>query len=222
MTLPRIAKETREILPMWALACIVVWMGLLYLPDTASEAEVLFPIPVTLHVLFSLMAAAAFGREFSYGTMARLLAQPVSRSRIWAEKTVLLAAAFASVLLLFGAVMFASWGRLCAVHNWTVEDQWRIGEFLALAPLFSAAMVLCNASLAAGFVRQTFTAFWITLLAPIALVVGLVAIDEMFLHPLFGFTIHLSIFHNQLTPLVALWCAAAYPLAWNRFRRMEV
>ena len=39
------------------------------------------------------MTLGSFGRELSAGTFSFLLAQPVSRSRVWWTKTLLLAAA---------------------------------------------------------------------------------------------------------------------------------
>jgi hypothetical protein len=87
----RIMKESRALLvPFTAtvvltLACTLIWRGN---SDVAGSL-------IVFMVCCTLMGASCLGAEFSHRTLPLLLAQPISRGRIWGEKMLVLSAALA-------------------------------------------------------------------------------------------------------------------------------
>ena len=99
-----VRKEIRLLMPAWiaALALVVVPESLVWLA-TRHKAN---PVPdPALFVLYGLgvvlIGLSSFGQEFNCGTFPLLLAQPVSRVRLWRVKVLTLAAAMLSVSLIF-------------------------------------------------------------------------------------------------------------------------
>ncbi len=89
----RLLKEARGLLPAWIIAlCFVLApltaLRLLPLPHQYFLAAALGTL---LHSGLALgplvLSSIAFGREFDEGTFGLLLSQPVSRWRLWWEKT---------------------------------------------------------------------------------------------------------------------------------------
>src|ERR1017187_7720729 len=100
---PLVHKELRALLPPWGLALVLailpiwlVWPGAAGI--WAGTPGYLVYAPFALGVL--LLSLTPFGQELNWGTYSILLAQPVSRARIWRIKTLLLALA---LLLVFAA-----------------------------------------------------------------------------------------------------------------------
>jgi hypothetical protein len=145
-----VKKEIRLLLPVWigavALAVVSTW-----LLHGNSEARA---IPTALS--FIVLAAASYGREFGCGTFPLLLSQPATRRRIWGVKSAVLAAALAGLAL-------AIFVGQKLVH--TEPFRWNGTAFLFL---FSA---VTGGFCAALFVRQTFAAFWLAWLIPMAIYV---------------------------------------------------
>ena len=92
-----IRKEVRLLLPSFVIGLVLafsIWL----IPDEPGAAPSLRASLISLAFMVSpamlvLMTLSSFGRELSAGTFPFLLAQPVSRSRVWWTKTLLLAAA---------------------------------------------------------------------------------------------------------------------------------
>ena len=81
-------KEIRLLLPNWAVAVGLAFLAWLITENTENSSYgfrvSIFTVLVCLGpVVMVLMALNSFGRELSAGTFANLLAQPVSRTRIW-------------------------------------------------------------------------------------------------------------------------------------------
>jgi ABC-type transport system involved in multi-copper enzyme maturation permease subunit len=191
---PLVRKELRSILPPWGLALLLailpiwlVWPGAAGI--WAGTPGYLVNTPFALGVL--LLSLTPFGQELNWGTSSILLAQPVSRARIWRIKTLLLALAlllvfvafFVSALLRIGSVMDISQVRGRAVP-YSADIVRNLVTMIAenrREALLDSLMVGGLGALA-GFAgglwttllfRQVSAAFWLTLLVPMGL--GLLA-----------------------------------------------
>ncbi len=99
----RLLKEARGLLPIWgATLLLVLGPWIVRLPFVRALgpqlAWILVPLAYCGLVLGgALLAGSVFGREFDHGTFGLLRCQPMSRWRIWWEKTGVLTLALASV-----------------------------------------------------------------------------------------------------------------------------
>ena len=158
----RIRKEFRALLAPWLLALLLASTALWWRPGTSENAAwILWLASFSLGMV--LLAVAAFGKEFSHGTILALLAQPISRSRLWLEKAGVLALAMLAVLLAFNVVVYYSLGAdhpVCAylAHHPAA----RVGLLVSVAAWSGG---LCSTLL----LRQMISAFWMALLLPISL-----------------------------------------------------
>jgi hypothetical protein len=115
----RLLKEARGLLPAWlATLCLVLAplaaLRLLPLPHPSFLAPELGLVGVGGLALGPLvLSSTTFGREFDDGTFGLLLSQPVSRWRLWWEKTGVLALALATVC---GTLLLAAGGSLLPVQ----------------------------------------------------------------------------------------------------------
>src|SRR4051794_34527472 len=100
----RLFKEIRLLFPAWAVAVALSLCPAIFLGREGSGGAVLF-----LGLCCPLIAASSFGFEFSNGTLAQLLSQPVDRRRLWFKKMSILGALLAplasvSLLISFGRI----------------------------------------------------------------------------------------------------------------------
>lgn len=168
-------KEIRVLLPSFALACVVTPTMLFIQQGTGPLAGLLWLLPqVVCPALVIMMALNSFGVEVSSGTLSSLLAQPISRIKIWQTKIVLLAVS----LLGISALWF---GLLCFRETFLDHD-----HPTGLDDLFTGigifALVVFSGSLwTVLLLRQVAAAFWFTLLIPGMLLVvleGLLAASD--------------------------------------------
>ena len=166
---PLWAKEIRLVRPVFlialALAVAPVWV-LGALSAHATDSLALAQAPLWLGAI--LLVLASFGREFACGTFPLLLAQPVRRQEVWRVKFTVLAAALA-IVLTAGIISLALW----AGANYGPGDWWAPRGGLAAVPLYG--LVILGGGLAATLaVRQAVTAFWVSLLGllQVVLLVG--------------------------------------------------
>jgi ABC-type transport system involved in multi-copper enzyme maturation permease subunit len=187
---PLVRKELRSLLPPWGLALLVavlpiwfVWPGEAGI--WAGPPGYLVYAPFALGVL--LLSLTPFGQELNWGTFSILLAQPVSRARIWRIKTLLLALA---LLLVFVAFLLSALLRIESVMN---TSQIRMGPS-SYSPEVSrqmqtmiaenrreallSSLMVGGVGVLGGFAgglwttllfRQVSAAFWLTLLVPMGL-----------------------------------------------------
>src|SRR5690349_3210585 len=103
-----VTKEIRLLLPGYAMALLLAVVPVWLLSDVKLGVEHTAPILAPLLFGVLVLALSSFGREFGMNTFPLLLAQPLTRSRIWWTKVVVLALAMATV---FGASLLslASW-----------------------------------------------------------------------------------------------------------------
>ncbi len=184
-------KELRGLLPPWVLAMVLaivpiwlVWPG--SRGNFPASPGYLVYGPFAVGVL--LLSLTPFGQELNWGTFSVLLAQPVSRPRIWRIKTLLLALA---LLLVFTAFCFSvnmrvdsflaagknSTWRDLFTHDSTARQMQMMLDDTRSQTLISSLMVGGLGALA-GFAgglwttllfRQVSAAFWLTLLVPVGL-----------------------------------------------------
>jgi hypothetical protein len=224
--------------------------------DLRRSLKTVLPYFALIHYLaFLLISVSLFGAEFKHQTMARLLAQPVSRLRIWFEKSL----AFLVIVLI---VLVSGWficGRsvpgLARIYQTMALKQglfvgpWYPVTSWVLCLLSVAALALANGTLASLFLRQTHTAFWVALVLPVVVFLLLTAADTLIVKAVFGVSVA-DWFQDQTLfgfalgdwqpgqtfskyerfPIDfflsdaagALWFALVYPLAWLKFKTLEV
>jgi len=107
-----------------------------------------------------MMALGAFGREFSAGTFPMLLAQPVSRIRIWRTKTGLLA-----VMM---ALAWVAWSVSWMLNMLESGPASGLRGIEISTGLFAVA-VYSGGLWTVLLFRQVTAAFWFTILAPCAI-----------------------------------------------------
>lgn len=194
-----VRKEIRSVLPAWALAMVlaivpvwVVWPG-----PNAFMLQELGPLvfaPFGLGVL--LLSLTPFGQELNWGTFPVLLAQPVSRRRLWLVKTSVVAVA---LVFAFVAFYVSNHLRVDSQLESMKQTVWRSAferpgpqtQFFVnqIADTRRAAsqdsLLIGGVEVLAAFAgglwttllfRQVTAAFWLTFLAPMGLsvLVGLV------------------------------------------------
>ena len=178
-----------------------------------------------------LIAVSLWGKEFRDGAMGRLLAQPISRTRLWMEKMLVYAltgAAFIVLCWIVRAQMFSWINR---------RDQLRVQEINNVLGIATILLAGAGGPFATFYIRQTHTAFWAALVFPIAALLiatsFLILIDRVWLShhgPAILDLIMkapewaggmLSYYWNVILPVDA-WCLIIYPLSWLKFRRLEV
>ena len=121
-----------------------------------------------------LLAVEPFGREFSLGTFSSLMSQPMARRQVWQTKI--------TVLFLGAALIFAAFLVSCELRlHLTCDGPGRDGMArksdarISARSMFASAAVLVLA-LVGGLwtvllLRQIASAFWITFLAPLGILV---------------------------------------------------
>jgi hypothetical protein len=187
---PLVRKELRSIFPLWLLAMVLailpVWLvwpagrGMF-----ADAPGYVVYAPFAVGVL--LLSLTPFGQELNWGTFSILLAQPVSRTRLWHVKVLVLA--FALLLVFVGfflsnqlrvdSVMSAAkttlerdfsprgvdggWAKVIAETRHEASlDALMVGGLGALAGLAGGLWTTL-------LFRQVSAAFWLTLLVPTGL-----------------------------------------------------
>jgi ABC-type transport system involved in multi-copper enzyme maturation permease subunit len=154
---PLLKKEIRLLLPAWGLTLLLAVVptflfrsGRMGMTGFDHFAPVLFGILI--------LCASSFGREFSLGTFATLLAQPFSRKQFWFFKVGVLLTALASVL----AVYVLGMGLFQGVR--VREDD----PSVIMAGIFVLAAIAGGLWLAL-WIRQMVAVFWLIVLVPFLL-----------------------------------------------------
>jgi alpha-tubulin suppressor-like RCC1 family protein/ABC-type transport system involved in multi-copper enzyme maturation permease subunit len=165
---PLITKEIRLLLPGYITALLLAVFSAWLSSWKASVEDM--PIVMVLAPLFFgtlLLALSSFGREFGMSTFSMLMAQPLTRSRIWWTKLTVLALAMATI--------FAS--CIVASNLWLRNQSWyhirfnEIGGALNLAVAF--IVILASALWTSLFFRQIMAALWFALFVPVAIWTGI-------------------------------------------------
>jgi len=158
-----VKKEIRLLLSSFLIGCVMSLSNWFLLwPDNPVISSILYLFPfVVCPAVGVMIALVSFGGEVSSGTFTTLLAQPVSRLKIWQIKILLLAVA----LLVVGVLWF---GSFFCVHLLIVTDpvnSLNLPDCLVCAVLF-ALTVFSGGLWTVLLLRQVAAAFWFTLLVP--------------------------------------------------------
>jgi alpha-tubulin suppressor-like RCC1 family protein len=173
-------KEIRLLLPSFLIGCALTlanwflfWENQI-LENSSAINGILTLIPLMVCPAVAVMLALdSFGVEVSSGTFTNLLAQPLSRLKIWQTKISLLAVA----LLVFGVLWFVPifYVRLFMATNHDSAKE--LSDLFTVAVMF-ALVVFPGGLWTVLLLRQVAAAFWFTLLVPgviLVILVGLLA-----------------------------------------------
>ena len=163
-------KEIRLLLPSFLIGCALALTNLLFRfnnDGSLAYAWELMLAFVFCGALAVMLALNSFGAEISSGTFSNLLAQPISRQKIWDTKISLLAAS----LFIVGVI----WSG-CGIVRLIM-----LGRSPDLLDLFTGAGTFGLVVFSGGLwtvllLRQVAAAFWFTLLVPGAILVILVGL----------------------------------------------
>ena len=167
-----VKKEVRLLLPNFGFACVLALAGL-FIPNNPNgifDGLSYFLSWVFCPAVVAMLALSSFGVEVSAGTFSNLLAQPVSRQKIWETKIALLAATLAAVAILwlvsFLISVFHS-GQDHGIKDWP--------DLLAIVSV-TGLVIFSGGLWTVLLLRQVAAAFWFTLLVPGVLLVIVIAI----------------------------------------------
>ena len=218
----RTIKEVRVLLPSFLasvgvpLATSVVWRG-----DFALSGVIF-----VFTICCTVMGASCFGNEFHYQTMPLLLAQPVSRQKIWFEKMQLLGVA-ALVAFLALLICFFTLTDWVAFGDFELPNgpDWKFILGVAVVPL----AVFCTTPICALSSRSTFMGTMVAFFFPMSILVGITAVGAL-IEWMFSLNFeNLFIQHpywNRAVPLleiagVLVYCGVLYRLGYKLFLRLE-
>ena len=166
-------KEIRLLLPSFLIGCALTfsnWLLMWKHNDDLSSMLSLLPMVVCPAVAV-MMALDSFGGEVSSGTFTNLLAQPVSRLKIWETKISLLATA----LLVVGVLWFGSFFCVRVFFSNNIPSASSdLGDTFVAGVMF-ALVVFSGGLWTVLLLRQVAAAFWFTLLVPGVLMMILAA-----------------------------------------------
>jgi hypothetical protein len=168
---PLVKKEIRLLLPNFIIGCVLASANWL-LPQGPSDFRqmwLLLPF-VFCPLLVINMALNSFGAEVGSGLFSQLLAQPISRLRIWRTKTLVLGTA----VLIIGIMWYVP-AFFKVSHLKQPEYLQDIVELFAMVATFGL-VIISGALWTVLLLRQVAAAFWFTLLVPgviVVLVTGL-------------------------------------------------
>lgn len=169
-----IKKEIRLLLPAWITAMLLAIVPrvllIIWSADSFDQVSLSFFAGLIFAAGVLFLGVNSFGGELSCNTFSALLSQPMKRPRVWHIKVATLATAFISVWLV--AILLASW-EFGVIETWYPQIYLRAAfsdtfEFLTISALVAFSGGLWTTLL----LRQTTTAFWITLLMPLAVICG--------------------------------------------------
>ncbi len=169
-------KEIRLLLPSFLIGCALTFSNWLLLWENNNNITgILAMLPsIVCPAVAVMIALNSFGVEISSGTFTNLLAQPISRLKIWETKISLLAMALMVVgVLWFGSVFCVRAFFSNNFPNSSIDLQ-NLFVFTAMFGL----VVFSGGLWTVLLLRQVAAAFWFTLLVPgvlMGIVVGLFA-----------------------------------------------
>ncbi|MFM2295399.1 MAG: hypothetical protein RLZZ350_1812 [Verrucomicrobiota bacterium] len=158
-----VKKEIRLLLPEFAAAILTAivsaWMKSRW-PALPNLADAYLALTVVSALWLGI---TSFGCEFNNNAFGALLAQPITKLRVWRIKMSCLAAAYALITLAWFVAL-----KIDAVENASGNAFYIFGaaSVFQLGVLQSLAMI-CGALCFTLLLRQTASAFWFALLLPI-------------------------------------------------------
>lgn len=183
---PFIKKEIRLLLPSAILCCALGLTNFLFSFSNDGSLQYVFGVLLSFVCcggLAVMLALNSFGAEISSGTFSNLLAQPISRQKIWDIKISLLAVTLLGVGgLWFGSVFcdHVFFSNLPPDKFKGFGEKFASGMFKELGNMFICAAMFALVTFSGGLwtvllLRQVAAAFWFMVLVPgvlIAIVAG--------------------------------------------------
>lgn len=218
---PYARKELRELLP-YTVACIagmVCYFWLVSQPNQQEPYLLSLLVVAGLYTLICTHAVHPISSEFGHETMARLLAQPVSRKQLWWRKH--------SALAICILVCIASAVSLALFHRYArLYENRHLGTRFYIMLINFAAIAIATGPLMAVYLRQTLTALLATMLTPFALLLFGILVDNV-IEAATGFNVMEKGPQFLLYPLLWWiisigWMVLATWAAYRRFLTMEV
>jgi ABC-type transport system involved in multi-copper enzyme maturation permease subunit len=171
---PLIKKEMRVLDSAFLIGCALGLISLLpgkmwgqeFTEFAGLRSTIIF---LCCPIITIMVALNSFGAEVSTGTFTLLLAQPVSRLKIWQTKIVMLALA---LLVLWGV-----WAFDMYIHYAYTLNLRELQELLGWMVLF-VLVVYSGALWTVLLLRQVAAAFWFTLLVPASILMMFLAFDD--------------------------------------------
>jgi hypothetical protein len=154
-----VAKEIRLLVPSYGMALLGAALAGWMMPDHQWGVSPMALLPLCFGA--ALLALSTFGREFSLNTFAAFLTQPVQRPIVWRAKLNALVLAQVTIILVW-----------IAVGLWSAQSA-GVAVRVLYTPL--AVGIMATGVMFAGglwttlLLRQVAAAFWLTVLAPVAL-----------------------------------------------------
>jgi ABC-type Na+ efflux pump permease subunit len=165
-----VKKEIRLLLPSFAVCCALALANFFFRFNTDGSLQGWWWFVLAFvfsGAMAAMLALNSFGVEISLGTFSNLLAQPVSRQKIWETKILLLAVS----LLIFGIF----WGGCGLVRLKMIGHDLNFLDLCTGVGTFGL-VVFSGGLWTVLLLRQVAAAFWFTVLVPgvlIALFAGL-------------------------------------------------
>jgi len=218
----RFAKEVRPLVLPWAIACMAGCLPLdLFGGYFKIGTEILGFLRGCLSFTFCgslvLLAAMSFGTEFQHRTLPLLLAQPLGRSRIWAEKMLVLVAGVASV----GLLCWVSRGCLNlaqGVSFETIADQFPLPAAILAGTLTVAT--ICSIGFWTLLARSTIGGAVLTVASLCFAALGItLALQKMYGRVL---AFEDPIVTRVIVVACLVYSATLLLLGWRKFDRLEL
>jgi len=171
---PLVKKEIRLLLPGFLIGVALTFTSWLIFNgrfESNWNWVVLFVSLVACPMMAVFMALNSFGAEISSGTFSNLLAQPVSRLKIWQTKISLLTVA----MLVFGVLWFSPFFYLRIFFSNSPDNFNDLFNLFSCVVMF-ALVVFSGALWTVLLLRQVAAAFWFTLIIPSAIAAILVGV----------------------------------------------
>ncbi len=170
-----IKKEIRLLLPAWSGAMLLAVISPWIFPSSFASQHPLNPL---FHFIFPLgvlfLGISSFGVEFSSGAFAISLSQPMERRLIWKVKTTTLFIAFLSVWIAAVMSFLCRFDIVSGDVSFFQRVDWQYYRLYSLEILTLSAVVAFSGGLwTTLLLRQMTGAFWVTLLTPLSVLVGI-------------------------------------------------
>ena len=161
-----VKKEIRLLLPSFLAGIALTFANCFLTKDQYGFGGYAFFVSFVFSPAIAVgMALNSFGAEINAGTFSMLLAQPVSRHRIWRTKALLLAAALVMVGFLWCAILYVRVKTFEHLNGFDDLGDLFSGVWVFLLVIYSGALWTVL------LLRQVAAAFWFTLLVPGAILV---------------------------------------------------
>jgi ABC-type transport system involved in multi-copper enzyme maturation permease subunit len=179
---PLVKKEIRLLLPAWTAAMLLAifssaLMAVFWMPGARYDNGFLYYASSFVPLSFALgvlpLGLASFGQEFSAGTFTVLLSQPAERLRIWRIKINTLALAFLSVWLVAVALALCQYYYISHGGDFSVVHMREYKKMTLTYFTLSALVAFSGGLWSTLLLRQVGTAFWLTLIFPVAIIAGI-------------------------------------------------